>query len=137
LKYFFGDDDVIQRLVDIIFDGNSDYKRAGQRLPLKLQWIQLLQSLKAASTALHRKIDVESEEYAWRIQDILDNFCWRFVDMFGSDAVTNYIWIWMSGILVPFFVKFGNLRMLQLQVFFSHLILKFISMFYLNIVILL
>ena len=116
LKFFFGNDDVIRQFVGIIFEGCEGYKRVGQLIPLKDQWIHLLSSLKVASHDLHRKTDITSEEDAWKIQDNLDVFCWKFVEMFGSDAVTNYIWLWMSGVLVPFFVKFGNIRMLQLQV---------------------
>ena len=116
MKFFFGEEEVIRQFIDIIFDGCEDYKRVGQLISLKDQWIELLISLKIASHSLHRRTDIDYEEDAWLIQDKLDVFCWKFVEMFGSDAVTNYIWIWMSGVLVPFFVKFGNIRMLQLQV---------------------
>ena len=116
MKFFFGSEVVIRRFVDIVFEGHAEYKRVGQAIPLKEQWLQLLISLKLASNGLHRKTDVSSEEDAWVIQDHLDTFCWQYVDIFGADAVTNYVWIWMSGILVPFFIKFGNIRMLQLQV---------------------
>ena len=115
-EIFFSHEDVIQEFVSIIFDGSENYKRVGQPITLKQQWIDLLSSLNAASQALHRKTDITGKEEAWLVQDKLDDFCWKYVDMFGSDAVTNYVWIWMSAILVPLFCRFGNLRMLQLQV---------------------
>ncbi len=85
-------------------------------IPLKDEWVSILSALRVASEALHTKVDTSSEADAWKIQDKLDDFCWKYVDMFGSDAVTNYVWIWMSAIFVPFFIKCGNIRMLQLQV---------------------
>ncbi len=126
LKFFFSDVLVIQQFVDIVFDGNETYRRVGQTTTLKEQWIRLLSFLNISSHALHRKTDVKTIEEAWEVQDKLDDFCWTFVDMFGCDAVTNYVWIWMSAILVPFFSRFGNVRMLQLQVLSSSFELKFI-----------
>ena len=116
LKIFFGKQQYITEFLDIVFDGKEDYRRAGARNTLKHDFTLLLNSLKVAHEVVHRKTDIENEEDAWLIQDELDVFCFHFVNLFGGQAVTNYIWIWMSGVLVPFFIEYGCMSKVQLQV---------------------
>ncbi len=116
LKLFFSTPEIIEEFIDIIFQGKEDYKRTGELNTLKYEWLRLINCWREATTALHRKTNITCDEDAWQIQDILDEFCHQFVLLFGSDAITNYIWILMSGVLVFYFIKYKNISSIQNQV---------------------